>query len=255
MSDNTQVNSGSGDVVRDVDRGTAKTQVVLLDGGGQAGESLVSQQRPLPTLDSASAAMLSPDTPSYVVLAGDPLGPFKGLGLLELLLDDGSKFALNVKLQPNASVVATGSGASVEVVPAVTAGAYTAGYVIGGVMQFAGLLPPSFNGVLESLTLKFKGSVQTTEFDVALFSAAPAGTFNDNAAPVIAASDSAILLGVFQLTSAFSGLGTHTVYSLDGIAKQIVGLSWSLFAVVISKSVPVNPASVSDMSLRLGTIW
>ena len=148
-----------------------------------------------------------------------------------------------------------GNGASVEVVPIVTAGAYTAGKDMGGVMTFASILPASFNGVLESITLKFKATVQLTEFDVALFSAAPAGTFTDGVAPAIAAADSALLLGVFQLVANQSQLGTHTIYTLDAIGKQIIGSSTSLFAVVTTKAAPVNPASTTDMSLRIGTIW
>jgi hypothetical protein len=147
------------------------------------------------------------------------------------------------------------SGASVEVIPAVTAGAYTAGFVVGGIMTFANILPASFIADLQSIALKFKGTLQTTEFDVAIFSASPAGTFADHGAPAIVAADTALLLGVFPLTANLSPLGTHTVYSLDGLSKMIVGSSTSLFAVVISKIVPVAPASTSDMSLRLGVIW
>lgn len=44
MADNTPLNLGvGGDTVRDIDRGTAKTQVVALDTGGRLGETLVSQ--------------------------------------------------------------------------------------------------------------------------------------------------------------------------------------------------------------------
>ena len=154
-----------------------------------------------------------------------------------------------------APFLANGNGASVEVVPTVTVGAYTAGFVIGGVMTFANALPASFNGILESITLKFNGTLQTTEFDVALFSALPTGTFADYGAPAIAATDSANLLGVFPLTAALSPLGTHTIYNLDGIAKQIDGSSTALFAVVTSKGVPVAPVSTSEMSLRIGVVW
>jgi hypothetical protein len=47
MADNTQL-PGTGDVVRDIDRVGVKTQVVALDAGGAAGESLVSVDHPLP---------------------------------------------------------------------------------------------------------------------------------------------------------------------------------------------------------------
>ena len=148
-----------------------------------------------------------------------------------------------------------GNGASVEVVPTVTAGAYLAGKQIGGIMTFANILPANFNGILQSIALKFKGTVQTTEFDVAVFRGSPSGTFTDNVAPAIAAADSALLFGVYPLTVNQSTLGTHTVYNLDGIAREIGGISTSLFAVVTTKAVPVNPASTTEMSLRLGVIW
>jgi hypothetical protein len=49
LADNTTLNLGTGgDVIRDLDRGTAKTQVVAIDGGGTFGEALVSQIKPMP---------------------------------------------------------------------------------------------------------------------------------------------------------------------------------------------------------------
>jgi hypothetical protein len=147
-----------------------------------------------------------------------------------------------------------GSGAAVTVTPTVTAGAYTAGYVMGGIMTFASILPASFNGILESLALRFKGTLQTGSFAVALFSASPAGTFADHGAPAIAGADTALLLGVYQLSAAQSELGTHTIYCLDGIGKQIVGASTSLFAVVVAITTPTAPASTSEMSLQIGVV-
>lgn len=55
MADNTTLNAATGgDVIRDIDRGTSKTQVVALDGGGAFGESLISTANPL-SVDSDSA--------------------------------------------------------------------------------------------------------------------------------------------------------------------------------------------------------
>lgn len=153
------------------------------------------------------------------------------------------------------SAAVTGSGAQVSVTPTVTAGAYSAGNVMGGIMTLANALPANFIGTLQSLSLKFKGSVQTGAFSVSIFSASPAGTFADKGAPAIAAADSALLLGTYTLGTPQSALGTHTIYNLDGIAKQIVGSSTSLYAVVTCNGVPVNPASTSDMSLTAGVLW
>ena len=148
-----------------------------------------------------------------------------------------------------------GAGTSVEVIPTVTAGAYTAGFVMGGIMTFVSVLAPTtFNGLLNSISLKFKGSLQTGTFAVAIFKTSPTGTFADHGAPAIAAADTAALVDIYQLTVAQSNLGTHTIYSLNGIGKQIVGASTSLFAVVIAVTTPTNPASTFDMSLDLGIV-
>ena len=138
--------------------------------------------------------------------------------------------------------------------PTVTAGSYTSGYTVGGLMHFIGILSPQFCGILESITLKFKGSAQTGTFAVGVFSAFPITLFPDNTAPSIAAQDSANLLGIYSLSSLFSSLGTHTIYNLDGIAKAIAGTSRDLWAVVVCTSTPTNPASTTDMSLTLGVI-
>lgn len=57
MADNTTLPSASGgDVIRDIDRGTAKTQVIALDLGGEAGpEALVSGS--VPVTDTATALL------------------------------------------------------------------------------------------------------------------------------------------------------------------------------------------------------
>lgn len=153
-------------------------------------------------------------------------------------------------------VTALCNGASLEIAPAVTAGAYSSGDVIGGIIQFQNVLAPtSYFGLLKSIDLKFRASVQTVEFDVALFIGPPAGSFVDNGVPAIAANDSALLAGIFAMTANLSPLGTHTIYRMSDIDQFIVGVNRDLYAVVIAKNAPTNPASTSDMRLRLGIKW
>lgn len=150
-----------------------------------------------------------------------------------------------------------GTGKTVVVTPAVTANSYTAGFVVGGVLTFVNALPTSLNGILQSIALKFKGSVQTGEYDLVIFSANPAsGTYADHGAPTYNAADNAAILGVYPLTANSSPLGTHTVYNLDGIGKQINGASTSLFGVLIAKAATTNNlASTSDVEVDLGLMW
>jgi hypothetical protein len=132
---------------------------------------------------------------------------------------------------------------------------YTAGWVIGGIQTFSNILPSTLQGRLKSLMLKFKATLQTTEFDVAIFNTSPTGTFADHAAPAIATTDTPFLMGIYRMVAFQSCLGTHTIYNLDGIEQRVTGLTTSLFAVVITKAIPTNPASTSDMYLRLGVDW
>ena len=71
MSDNTQLNVGaSGDVIRSIDRTTAKTQVIALDAGGEAGpESLVTSANPLPVGKTGSYFVKSTANSSSAQLA------------------------------------------------------------------------------------------------------------------------------------------------------------------------------------------
>ena len=116
MADNTTLNTGSGgDVIRDILRVSgAKTQVVQLDAGGQAGESLVSQANPLPVqlMDGAGAIpaavdnlgnlsntpQTSYDAPVFNVPVGSPDGNFAGMPLFEGLMDDDPSMRLNTRI-------------------------------------------------------------------------------------------------------------------------------------------------------------
>lgn len=52
MTDNTQINTGSGDIIRTIQRTSSKTQVIQLDAGGEAGpESLITSTNALPVYE------------------------------------------------------------------------------------------------------------------------------------------------------------------------------------------------------------
>jgi len=155
----------------------------------------------------------------------------------------------------SAPVVQAPTTTEVSVTPTVTAGAYTAGNVIGGILTFASLLDSvRFAGILESITVKFKGTTVTGNITVNLFKASPSnGTYADHAAATWNALDAANLLGSYVLTTPVSNLGTMTVYNSDGIGKAIQGTTASLFAVVTVAGTP-TPASTTDMTVSLGVL-
>jgi hypothetical protein len=192
-------------------------------------------------------------------------GLFSGIALASLPLPPGASTATGVAAVVSAlgspmqesggSVAIAPSTTDVAVTPAVTASAYTAGNVLGGIMTFTSLLAvTSFNGILQSITAKFKGSVVTGSLEIAVFKASPSnGTYTDKSAPTWNAADMANLLGIYTLSNPNSKLGAMTTYNLDGIGKAIAGTSQSLFAVVIVDGTP-TPASTSDFTLELAVL-
>jgi hypothetical protein len=100
MADNTIIPAGAGgDTIRDVDRTAsgipAKTQVVQLDVGGEAVESLVTDVNPLPTQDLSNS---NQDAPLSVSITGDPNGDFVGVNILEQVMTDGTGLNFQVKV-------------------------------------------------------------------------------------------------------------------------------------------------------------
>jgi hypothetical protein len=144
----------------------------------------------------------------------------------------------------------------VTATPVVQAISYGLTKSIGGVIPLPGLLPPNlpYAAVLESVTLRFRSSLQTGGFWVALFSKSPTSDFSDNTACAIGADDSNYLVDVYHLLTPMSPLGTHTVYSMNGIAKALEGLTASLYAVVVPDAATVALASTSDMIIEVGVI-
>lgn len=142
----------------------------------------------------------------------------------------------------------------VPATPTVTAATYAASEVIGGIMTFANILPATtYAGDLVSISLRFKGSVQAGGFYVAVFKSSPAGTFTDTNTAAIAPADTAILVGIYHLSTPISALGTHTSYGLTGIVDAIVGTSQSLYAVVVPDATTAALVAL-DMTVELGVM-
>lgn len=139
--------------------------------------------------------------------------------------------------------------------PTVTASAYSAGNIMGGIMTFAGLLDAvRFAGVLESITVKFKGAAVVGSVTLSLFKASPSnGTYGDKTAGTWNAADMANLIGVYTLSTPLSPQGAMTVYCLDGIGKAILGTTQSLFGIMTVAGTP-TPASTSDLTVEVAML-
>jgi len=135
-----------------------------------------------------------------------------------------------------------------------TTTAYTSGQVIGGILTFTSILSSTQNGIIESITAKFYSTVSTTGLSVSLFKASPAGTYTDHLAAAIVTADTAQLLGTYRLPTAYSDLGNHTIYNLDGIGKSIAISTTSLFAVVTSLGTTAAMGSTSCFTLEVSVL-
>lgn len=133
--------------------------------------------------------------------------------------------------------------------PVVTAAsAYAAGNEVGGLMTFSGF-PPA--GILQSIRLRVK-SVQTAGFDLYLFGSNPTNTtWTDKTTPAIAAADVAACIGALSFTSAFSGLGTHTFYPVNGIGKAMAPNVTTIYGVLVTKGTPTFTATSDIIGVDL----
>src|SRR5271165_3521774 len=147
----------------------------------------------------------------------------------------------------------------ISVTPTVTASStYSAGNTVGGLMTFLGAVVPSSNtGILESVTITSK-TVQTGEIDLYLFNQNPsASTWTDKSAPAINAADVSKVIGVYKLSSTASGLGTHTIYNLNGIAQSfgILLPNQALYGVLVTPAQPsAQFGTTSDLVVTLGIL-
>lgn len=143
-----------------------------------------------------------------------------------------------------------GQTSVVSVAPTVTAGAYTAGNVVGGLLTFANVFGPAFTGRLMDILVKAK-TVQTTTYKLYLFNQLPANsTWTDKAAPAINALDLPFLQGVFTSGASDSGLGTETSNQLDNINALVRSNNQNLWGILVCVATPTY-GSTSDVSVEL----
>lgn len=147
-------------------------------------------------------------------------------------------------------VIVLGQVSDTAVSPAVTASAYTAGNVVGGLLRFPNVFGPAFSGTLTDILVRSK-SVQTTGYTLFLFSQNPThSTWTDKAAPAINAADIPYLLGAWALGSANSGLGTETTNQTNNINAIIDSVNQDLYGILTCVATPTY-ASTSDITVSV----
>lgn len=147
-------------------------------------------------------------------------------------------------------VTILGQVSDTPLTPAVTAGAYTAGNVVGGLLHFTNVFGPAFSGTLTDVLVKSK-SVQTTGYKLYLFSQNPThSTWTDKAAAAINVADLPYLLGMWTLGASDSGLGTETTNQLDAINSAIESVNQDLYGILIAVATPTY-TSTSDVTVSV----
>lgn len=147
-------------------------------------------------------------------------------------------------------VTVLGQVSDTALTPAVTAGAYVAGNVVGGLLHFSNVFGPAFSGTLTDILVRSK-SIQTTGYNLFLFSQNPThSTWTDHAAPSLNVADLPYLLGQWSLTTANSGLGTETTNQLDAINSAIESVNQDLYGILTCVATPTF-ASTSDITVSV----
>jgi len=186
---------------------------------------------------SIALALMSFSAPSMATDYYDPSGMQVNQGVITCVNGNGS--------------VSPCSPVEVCVALTVTlSSAYTANNEVGGLVTVP--IPATAPGqILQSIRMDFKDA-QTAEFDVWQFSANPSNsTWTDKTGPAINAADVFKVLPPFKLTNNASGLGTHTVYGQDAIARSLARTTASDYFVVTTTGTPTFTNGTASTNAQL----
>jgi hypothetical protein len=144
---------------------------------------------------------------------------------------------------------------AVRATPALTAGGYTTGQCLGGVLTFTNLCSERQSALIESVVVYDKAK-QNANIDLILFSAMPSVLTGlvDKAVADIAAADLPLVIGTVQLRAAnwitLNTAGLAVASSL-GLAAACAGRS--VYGILVNRGTP-TVASVADLSVLLGVL-
>jgi len=148
-----------------------------------------------------------------------------------------------------------GSTVSLYVVPTITAGAYSAGDVVGGEITLTNAMRTSSGtGVLIEVTIVDLAN-QKAPLDLLFFDSDPTNGQADNAAYAWNAADQARFLAHIPIAAAdYTTIASQAVCTLltGGIPLAASGTA-NLYLIIVTSGTPTY-TSVSDLRLRLGIL-
>ncbi|MCG8544341.1 MAG: hypothetical protein MJE12_09055 [Alphaproteobacteria bacterium] len=151
----------------------------------------------------------------------------------------------------------TGQVLSVFTTPTVTAGAYSAGDVVGGEQTIANAARVSGGGGVISQVGMFSegGTIAANDIEVIFFTSNPASTYDDNAAlPIGADADGFLILGSVILDTVVDVGDGFFLYARNVNLPYICTGSTSLFAVAVERSGTFAPDATDGVGFVYGLL-
>lgn len=151
-------------------------------------------------------------------------------------------------------VPTSGRTAQVSATPTITAGAYSAGDLVGGKLSFSSAVRSAGGGgMLHTVVITDLGK-QDAVLDLVLFDSDPSGTtFTDNDPLDVADADLTKIVGVVQVL-------TYTDFNDNSVAcEPAAGIVFklasgtTLYGALVARTAPTY-ASTSDLTVRLGIL-
>ena len=146
--------------------------------------------------------------------------------------------------------------ALVAITPTITAGAYSANEVVGGIQTLTGALRISAGtAILQSVTVRDLAA-QNAVLQIFFFNANPAtGTYTDNGAFDLDDTDSGLCIGkVIVNASDYTSLADNSIATITGCGLPLKATTGtSLYAIIRTTGTPTY-ASTSDLKITFGLL-
>jgi hypothetical protein len=166
--------------------------------------------------------------------------------------------SLTVKLAANAGVVigdvdVKSAGITISQTPAVTAGAYSAGDAVGGLLTFANAARVSGDGgVVKSVTI-IDDNGQGKIMELWLFDSAPTDVADNAAWSTLAEADMEKLVGIIPtLNGTWYAAGTAKACVIE-CAVRYDCVATSLYGKLVTRETP-SFAAVDDVTVKIGLL-
>lgn len=173
-----------------------------------------------------------------------------GSNLIGAVTISGSVSSVLSAFPPSGSRAVGGTGVTLTTSPTVTTSAYTSTFVIAGVQTLSGAVSTQASGVINSVMIDMKGSVQTGQVDVIFFNANPTNsTFTDHAAIATNSADAFKIIGIAHLIDWVTTGAGSTAQALNLNIAFKVPNGTALYAVPVARATLNAFGSTSDLQL------